>query len=229
MTDQLDFALFAKCGSGMVGVFKTFVTGTALLLLIAFLLTSCSTTASTDSPKAVPKPPINVQVTYSAKGLSVTWKPVPRATHYTVFWGRDEGRFRHLRDTRGCAMEISGLQQGEKYLVAVTAWNQRGESDFSAKRIIVYDNDAEKSSHYVALGKEAMERGRLDDAQAYFNAAVRLAPEDPETYRSRSRFYRKIARSDLAKQDSRLAEELRKKKSPGKKPAPPWDRAAGSR
>jgi tetratricopeptide (TPR) repeat protein len=221
--------LFAKCAGEMVGVFKTLFAGAAFLLLIGFLLSACSTTASTDSPKVVPKPPANVQVTFSAEGLSVTWKPVPRATHYTVFWGKEESRFRHLQDTRGCAMEISGLQQGEKYSVAVTAWNQRGESDLSEKRMVVYDNDAAKSSHYVALGKESMERGRLDDAEAYFNAAVRLAPENPEAYRSRSRFYRKIARSDLAKQDSRLAKQLQKKKSEGKKPGPHWDTAAGSR
>ena len=229
MTAQRGSELFGTCAGEMVGVFKTFVAGAVLLLLIVSLLTSCSTTASTDSPKIAPQPPGHVQVTFSAKGLSVTWKPVPQATHYTVFWGKDEGRFRHLQDTRECAMEISGLHQGEKYAVAVTAWNQRGESDLSAKRMIVYDNDAAKSSHYVALGKESMERGRLDDAEAYFNAAVRLAPENPEAYRSRSRFYQKIARSDLARQDSRFAEKLQKKKSAGKRPGPPWGTAAGSR
>jgi tetratricopeptide (TPR) repeat protein len=179
-------------------------------------------------PKAAPHPPKNVQVIPCEHGLSVTWDPVPKATHYTVFWGTDPARFRHLSNTRTCSVRIPGLRRGRKYSVAVTAWNQRGESDFSRKKRVVFDYDPSMWPHYVSLGVKAMERGRFEDAEAYFNAAVQLVPDNPQVYLSRSRFYKKIARSDLARRDARSAEEIRKKKPPAKTTSLPWGMAAGS-
>jgi tetratricopeptide (TPR) repeat protein len=229
VTNQRESAFRFRFRGAAKGVLKGLVSKAALVFPAALLLVSCGMNGSTDAPKTVPKAPADVRANFSPRGFSVTWEPVPQATHYTVFWGKDETRFRHLKDTRECAAEISGLKRSGKYLVAVTAWNRLGESDLSKKRIVVYDNDASKSSHYLALGEQSMERGRLEDAEAYFNAAVRLAPQNPDAYRGRSRFYLKIARTDQARRDARSAEKFRKRKALAEKAEPPWGTPAGSR
>jgi hypothetical protein len=64
------------------------------------------------------------------EGIKVEWKEVPGATHYTVFWSNESGRYTKLHDVPENVAIFTELRQ-EKYFFTVTAWNERGESDYA--------------------------------------------------------------------------------------------------
>jgi len=176
------------------------------------LLASCGgSSRGTDDAKP-PKIPVNLQVQVEEGGVGLYWDCVPRATHYTVFWGTEREQYRHIIDSEDCSAKLTGLRKGTFYAFAVTAWNERGESDLSREREIVYDDDPAKAGDYLAKGTDLMVRGFYASAHTYLSAAIRLAPENAQAYRSRAKLYEKVNRLDLAKDDYRTAKGILKQK-----------------
>jgi tetratricopeptide (TPR) repeat protein len=140
------------------------------------------------------------------------WDRVPHATHYTVFWGPEEGNLRDLADAYSSSVVISGLRRGTLYSFAVSSWNERGESDLSPESVLVFDNEPQNATAHVAKGNELMREGALVDAYAYLTVAIRLDPDSAEAYRIRALLNEKLNRLDSAQKDYAMAEKLYNKK-----------------
>jgi len=178
------------------------------LVLLPVLLLSCSSSDNQGGVQNAPAAPKNVQLSIVSQGLEVAWQPVSGATHYTVFWGSDREDYRSLANCNGPAVVLSCLKNEQLYFFVVTAWNQRGESNFSEERLLIYDDGSGRPETYVAKGNDLMNKGRYMDAYAYFSAAIRLDPGNRNAYQSRASLNEKINRHDLAEQDRAIAEKL---------------------
>ena len=183
----------------------------SLVLFSLALLVSCSSIGDTAGSRKPPVPPEGIQVRVGDQGLEVSWKSVPGATHYTLFWGPDSGQYKNLTNSPKCQALISGLNKGDMYYVAVTSWNARGESNYSQEQTVVYDDNPARAGVHLAQGQRAMKRGLNAEAHAYFSAAIRLDPENAEAYQCRAVLYEMINESELARRDHQTAEKLYKK------------------
>lgn len=172
-------------------------------------------------PVSVPVRPTNVQLHLVEKGVQVSWECIPGATHYTVFWGTERNQYRSLVNSEDCSLTLAGLKKGLFYAIAVTAWNQVGESEYSREAAVVYDDDVSRAPEYVDKGNDLMERRMYADAQLYFSAAIRLDPQYPAAYRRRGLLYEKTNQSALAREDYRRAERLLAQKQHAKRHASP--------
>jgi len=100
----------------------------ALLLLLSLsVLASCGPSQGADK-LGPPESPREIKVSIVPQGLEVSWDEVSGATHYTVFWGTENGKYDRLFAASDNRLMITGLGKGELYTVAVTSWNQNGES-----------------------------------------------------------------------------------------------------
>lgn len=183
-----------------------------LLLLIMILVVSCSQSVTGGAPEKPPTPPKNLKVSIVDQGVHVSWDCVPGVSFYTVFWGTDREEYRNLVNSKECSATLVGLRKNEFYAFAVTAWNQRGESDYSHGAEVIYDDDPTRADHYVAQGNQQMKKGQYRNALTYFSTAIRLAPDSAHAYQRRALLYEKTSRTDLAKQDYQMAEKLLKRK-----------------
>ena len=185
-------------------------------LLVSFLLfaspfiSSCNPVGETATPRKPPVAPESVQVRVVEKALEVYWKDMPGSTHYTIFWGTESGQYRSMANVSGTSAMISEVKEGDLYYIALTAWNARGESNFSPEQVIAYDTNPEHAMIYLAKGNDAMKRGLANQAHAYYCAAIRLNPENADAYRSRAGLYEAINWNDLARKDYLTAERLEK-------------------
>lgn len=184
----------------------------AFFFAAMLLIGSCGGSSSRTDEANPPKIPVNLQAQVEEGGVGLYWDCVPGATHYTVFWGTEREQYRHIIDSKDCFAKLGGLKKGWFYAFAVTAWNERGESDLSREREIVYDDDPAKAADYLAKGSDFMVRGFYASAHTYLSAAIRLAPENAQAYRSRAKLYEKVNRPDLAKEDYRTAKGILKQK-----------------
>ena len=183
------------------------------VLLTNLLLTSCSSVGDTASHRKPPVSPESIHVRVAEKGLEVHWKEVQGATYYTIFWGTETGQYRSMANSDGNSALISDVKEGDLYYIAMTAWNARGESNFSVEQAIVYDTNPERAIIYLAKGNEAMKRGLTNQAHAYFCAAIRLDPENADAYRSRAVLYEAINSNELARKDYLTADKLQKNRA----------------
>lgn len=167
----------------------------------------------TVGPGKPPASPENLQVQVVEGGLEIWWKSVPGATHYTVFWGTESGQYRSMANSATSFVLISDLINGDLYHIAVTSWNARGESNYSAEQTVVYDTNPARTDIYLAKGNEAMRLGLTNEAHAYFCASIRLDPENANAYRSRAVLYEAINWNELARKDYMTAEELEKNRA----------------
>ncbi len=180
-----------------------------LLILIQTMLVSCGITGGRTTAGTTPPPPGDVKVEGARGGLRVTWNSVPGALHYTVFWGTERGRFRYLADSNRNDVLIANVRKGEFYSVAVTSWNEQGESSFSDEILYVYDDPgSSRAAVHLAKGKELERQGLFKDALAYLNAAIRLDPNNGEAYRSRAMLSERMGRTDSARHDYAAANRL---------------------
>ena len=180
-----------------------------IIVFAAASLVSCSSYFEPKEPTAPPKPPKNVRVQIDEAGVKISWDCVKGATKYSVFWGREESRdYRGLRDADGCSLILAGLVRGFIYRFAVTAWNRRGESNYSREVAIVFDNDQQKSDYYVLRGEHMWKKGRYQAAHIFFSTAIRLDPKNPEPYKRRAALNRQLNRSELARHDLDMVEKL---------------------
>ena len=182
------------------------------LVLSPLLLLSCSSSVNQGGTQNAPAVPTNVRLAIVAQGLEVAWEPVSGATHYTLFWGSEQGDYRSLVNCDSPAVILAGLNKEQLYFIAVTAWNERGESNFSNEQVLVYDDGSGRPETYLAKGNDLMNRGRYAAAQAYFSAAIRIDPGNLYAYQSRARLRQKINQPDLAREDEARAEKLFKNK-----------------
>lgn len=182
------------------------------IILTAVLVASFGSKAGSSEASKPPSPPGTPRLDIAENGLRVSWDPVPGADHYTVFWGRKPGDYRYMADSHGTVVLIGGLETGQFYGFAVTAWNLRGESDFSREEFVVYDNDPKNAVTYLEVGQNFMQRGFLDDAYVYMTAAIRLDPDNHEAYRFRAMLNEKMSRPDRARKDHSAADRIEKKK-----------------
>jgi len=183
-----------------------------VIVLSNLLLLSCSSSINQGGAQSAPTAPRDVRLAIATQGLEMSWEPVSGATHYTVFWGSERGDYRGLVNCDCPALVLTGLNREQLYFLAVTAWNQRGESNFSDEQVLVYDDGSGRPETYLAKGNDLMNRGHYVGAHAYFCAAIRLDPANLDAYQSRAMLHEKINRPDLARQDQAMAEKLFKKK-----------------
>ena len=179
-----------------------------IIALTALLSISCNLGLDTSKPLGTPSPPRNLRVSIQGNGVELMWDPVPKAIKYTVFWGSEDGEFRNLADTIQLSMKLPGLKKGQRYNFAISAWNEKGESDYSKEAVILNDYDPALAPHYLDMGKELLKRGNYLDALLYFTTAIRLDPNNPEAYNSRGRLNEKLSRFELAERDFEKARSL---------------------
>ena len=68
----------------------------ALLLLLSLsLLASCGSSQGTGK-LGPPQAPREVKLNLVPEGLEVSWDTISGATHYTVFWGTENGEYERL-------------------------------------------------------------------------------------------------------------------------------------
>ncbi len=180
----------------------------AALVLSHLLLLSCSTSVNEGGAQNSPAAPAGVRLAAGPHGLEVAWEPVVGATRYTLFWGPERGDYKSLVNCDKPAVVLSGLIREQLYFVAVTAWNQNGESNFSKEQALVYDDGVGRPETYLARGNDLMSKGQYASALAYFSAAIRLDPGNLYAYQSRAMLHEKVDRPDLARQDQAMAEKL---------------------
>jgi tetratricopeptide (TPR) repeat protein len=192
------------------GTLRTYVIVAASVVASTFL---CGCSTQTKLVEKPPVPPVAVRPAIVSQGLAASWDAAPGATHYTLFWGKDKGEFSHFVDVDQCYGVITGLSKGEVYHLAVTAWNNLGESDYSALTSVVYDDSQENAPRHLARGDSLVKQGRFEDAETYYSAAIRLSPADAEAYRKRGELYRRIGKVENAQRDIENAERVAQGKS----------------
>jgi tetratricopeptide (TPR) repeat protein len=198
---------------------KTSRVSVFVLVCAHLLLVSCGNWGQGAKTRKPPQPPATVKAEMVDQGLQISWKAVPGATKYTVFWGFAPGEYRGMLNTPDHAVILAGLGKGEIFYLAVTSWNARGESKYAEEQAVVNDDDPRHASLYVTKGQDALQRGAYVEANAYLCAAIRLDPQNAEAYRHRGMLYERLSKSDLAHDDYQRAELLFKKKLLSKKRA----------
>ncbi len=173
---------------------------------------ACTSSGGGTAAGLPPKVPTEVKCQVVADGIEISWKSVLKATRYTVFWGTERGDYRSMGDADTCSVVLSGLQKEKMYAIAVTAWNEHGESNFSEEQLVVYDDEAQNSPAYAAKGEELMQKGCFQDAHAYLSAAIVCDPQNADAYQRRAVLYERMSRTDLAEKDYAQAENIHKKK-----------------
>lgn len=155
-----------------------------------------------------PSAPSGFIVEQSGDGLLATWHPSPGAKSYTLFWGTDKGEFRKMFPTTDTSVMMKGFDPGQLYNFAVTASNDNYESDFSTEFFYVYDDAPKNSIEHIAKAKDLMFDKRHSEALAFLNTAIRLDPNNPESYRTRAMLWEKLGEKDQAKHDFKKSETL---------------------
>jgi tetratricopeptide (TPR) repeat protein len=186
--------------------------GIALVLILPLALLACTSSGGKTVAGLPPKPPADVKCQVAGEGIEISWNSVHNATHYTVFWGTDRGDYRSMGNSGASSVLLSGLQKEKLYAIAVSAWNESGESNFSEEQLVVYDDETQNSPKYAAKGEELMQRGYYRDAHAYFSAAITCDPENADAYQRRAQLYERMSRTDLAQKDYAQAENIHRKK-----------------
>lgn len=201
-----------KFGMGIVGVVAGF-RRLALFCLISAALGIASCGGSNSAPMRTPSPPAHVKVDQAPQGMHVSWAPVSGVSHYTVFWGTEPGDYRNYANTSGNEAIIGHPAQGELYSFAVTAWNERGESQYSKEVLCVCAGDENAAPAYLSRARDLMSQGELEQARAYLSAAIRLQPEKVEAYKLRASVNEQMQDFDLAKHDQEAAVKLSRRKT----------------
>jgi len=182
------------------------------LLLAQMLVASCGNWGDRRPATKPPLAPEELSLRIVAQGIMASWTPVAGATRYTLFWGTERGDYWGFADASQSSLIVANLNQEQLYYFAVTAWNERGESNYSRELPFVYDNDKTHAGEYVSRARQAMADGWYADALAYVAAAIRLDPDNPEAHRFRA-ILQKMHQSDLARDDHSEVDRLTKEKA----------------
>ena len=180
----------------------------ALLSILGLLLFASHEFSKGAGKQGPPESPREVTCKVVPEGLEVSWEPVSRATHYTIFWGTEQRKYDRLFTAADTRLVITGLGKGELYTLAVTSWNQDGESDYSPEAAVVYDDEPRRATAHLIRGNQLLDQGVLDLANAYLSAAIRLDPDSAQAYKSRALLNEKMNRPETARKDHATAERL---------------------
>jgi tetratricopeptide (TPR) repeat protein len=183
-----------------------------VLLVGCLCLASCGS-GNRSGTTGPPAQPLGLKFELVPSGLRVSWDRVSGASHYTLFAGKEPGEYRFTVDSTDSSVILVGLEKCQFYAMAVTAWNSRGESDFSSEEFVIYDDDPTNAAAYVEAGNDLMQRGFLADAYVYITTAIRLDPNSAGAYRTRALVNERMSRPDRARQDHSRAERIEKKKN----------------
>lgn len=181
----------------------------ALTMLVALL---AGTSEKKMTEIKTPQAPVNLLVETADDGVVASWNPSKGADSYTLFWGTEKGEFRKMFETTETAVLLKGLDTGKMYNFAVTASNTRYESHFSQELFFVHDTSSGNSSDYLSMARELVENNRDHEALAFMAAAIRLDPQNAESYRTRASLFEKLGRKKEARTDLHTAETLFNKK-----------------
>ncbi len=193
-----------------VGIKKFFLLFAIALTMLVILLSGAS--KQKISELNIPLAPVNLVVETSDDGVVASWNPSKGADSYTLFWGTENGEFRKMFETSETAILLKGLDTGKMYNFAVTASNSRYESPFSEEHFFVHETDSGNSSGYISIARELLENNRDQEALAFMVAAIRLDPQNAESYRTRASLFEKLGRKKEARTDLHTAETLFNKK-----------------
>lgn len=184
----------------------------AAMVPVILILGACTYSQGPDTTARTPEPPTGLSATIVPEGVQLSWDSVPGAQLYSVFWGDNDYTYRGYFQTKESRFIIGGLTKGELYSFAVTAWNTRGESDYSLPVLVVHDDDPARARDYVAHADRLMRKGNYQYAQAYLATAIRLDPGDPIAYQRRAQLFRRTNRAERAREDASRAEKIMKEK-----------------
>lgn len=141
-------------------------------------------------------------------GILIWWQPTPRANRYTVFWGPESGQHRYFVEAEQPPILLLGIQKGQLNYFAVTAWNEFGESMYSAEVALVNDNNSANAGFYLKKGHECARKEAFIDAHAYYSAVIRLDPRRVDAYLYRGAINQKLKREEMARSDFIVAEKM---------------------
>ena len=191
---------------------KTLVRKRAFLLIGLALVLTVTLAFGKPHGKTVdvkkPSAPSGFVVEESGDGLLASWHPSPGAKSYTLFWGTDKGEFRKMFPTTETSVLMKGFESGHLYNFAVTATNDSYESDFSTELFYLIDDKPKNSMEHIARAKDLIVDKRHNEALAFLNTAIRLDPNNPESYRTRGMLWEKLGEKEQAKQDFKKSETL---------------------
>ena len=183
-----------------------------ILIAVIGLSVSCTSSQDRKMSSRPPRAPQGLTAGLVEEGVRLAWDAVPGATQYSVFWGDNDHSYNGFFLAKSNHFTIGGLKKGECYTFSVTAWNLRGESDYSRTCSLVYDDDPTRAPHYVSIGERLMGQGRYGEAQAYLSAAIRLDPGNAEAYQRRAQLYQRTNQVERARKDLSRAETIMKDK-----------------
>ena len=177
-----------------------------------FGLVSCGSQTVGFVSSVPPSPPSALSFEKVDQGLLVSWRPVPGALKYTLFWGPERDEFRKLIETRSPAVIIKGIQNGVLNYFAATSASAHAESRFSQEAPFIYDADPKNAPSHMQKAMTLVARGHIKEALLHIGAAIELDSRNPEYYRERARLREQIGMQHEAKKDLAIAEKLYMKK-----------------
>jgi hypothetical protein len=185
-----------------------------ILILLSTLvgLASCGGSSGLAVSAVPPNPPGDLHFEVVDEGLLVSWKPVPGASNYSLFWGPEKFDFRRIVETSTPAVLIKGIENGDLNYFAATARSAHAESRFSSQEPYVYDIDPKNAPIHMQQALRLENRGNLGEALLHLSVAIKLDSENPYLYRKRAQLRELIGLTKEAKKDLDTAEKLYMKK-----------------
>ena len=185
-----------------------------ILILLSTLagLTSCGGSNGGPVSAVPPNPPGDLHFEVVDQGLLVSWKPVPGASKYSLFWGPEKYDFRRIVETSTPAVLIKGIENGTLNYFAATACSAYAESRFSSQEPYVYDTDPKNAPIHMQQALRLENRGHLGEALVYLSVAIKLDSENAYLYRKRAQLRELLGLTKEAKKDLDTAEKLYVKK-----------------
>lgn len=183
-----------------------------ILLATFFGLVSCGSQTGGFVSTVPPNPPSALSFEKVDQGLLVTWRPVPGALKYTLFWGPEKYEYKKLVETRSPAVIIKGMQNGVLNYFAVTSASAHAESRFSREAPFIYDSDPKNAPLHMQKAMNLVTSGHAKEALLHVGSAIELDSRNPEYYRERAKLREQLGLQNEAKKDLAIAEKLYMKK-----------------
>ncbi|MCL5125025.1 MAG: hypothetical protein M1511_11105 [Deltaproteobacteria bacterium] len=184
-----------------------------VILLVAFLfVSSCGGQSGRFVSTVPPAPPTSLSFKTTDQGLLVSWRPVPEALKYTLFWGPEKSEFRRLVESKSPAVLIKGIPNGVLNYFAVTSSSAHVESQFSHELPFIYDTDPKNAPVHLQKAQQLAHNGNLREALVHISAAINLDSSNPVYYRERAKLRDQLGLTKAAKNDLEIAEKLYMKK-----------------
>ncbi len=183
-----------------------------ILLAIFGGLVSCGGQKDGFVSTVPPSPPSALSFEKVDQGLLVTWRSVPGALKYTLFWGPEKNEYRKFAETSSPAVIIKGIHNGVLNFFAATSATAHAESQFSHEVPFIYDTDPSNAPSHMQTALNLVANGHLKEALLHVGAAIELDSKNPEYYRERAKLREQLGLRNDARKDLAIAEKLYMKK-----------------